>query len=212
MSRESFSSLIYDLESDAIVHECESLNQVTQLDHNHRNVEYIIFNTTHEFVQPSDFLEYLKKIAPASKSLLIIKNTNFINVEVLPQHIVAVITVNSKKSEIVAAIRSLKIGQRYIGQYVKRSTGQTDTLNNTHQLPMIKHRFSNEIKSKLTTRQCEVLDYMVKGYANKLIAYELGVSEGTVKLHVSSILRALKVTNRTEAAMQAGQFINVHAH
>ena len=212
MSRESFSSLIYDLENDAIVHEYESLNQATQSDLNHADVDYIILNTNHEYVNQAEYFEQLEKVTPESKCLFIVKSTDAINLETLPEQIVAVITINSKKSEIVAAMRSIKIGQQYIGQYVKNSVAQTDGYSKAGKLPMMKHRFANEIKNKLTTRQCEVLDYMTKGYANKLIAYELGVSEGTVKLHVSSILRALNVTNRTEAAMRAGQYLTFHAH
>lgn len=51
----------------------------------------------------------------------------------------------------------------------------------------------------LTERESEVLDLLSKGLANKQIAVELGISEHTVKFHVSSIYAKLNVTNRTEA-------------
>lgn len=51
----------------------------------------------------------------------------------------------------------------------------------------------------LTERELEVLDLLSKGLANKQIAVELGISEHTVKFHVSSIYQKLNVTNRTEA-------------
>ena len=50
-----------------------------------------------------------------------------------------------------------------------------------------------------TSRQIEVLECLKNGKSNKLIGYELGITEGTVKLHVSSILEKLKVNNRSEA-------------
>jgi DNA-binding NarL/FixJ family response regulator len=53
----------------------------------------------------------------------------------------------------------------------------------------------------LTDRQREVLALLVHGKANKLICRELGLAEGTVKIHVSAILRALNVTNRTHAVL-----------
>jgi DNA-binding NarL/FixJ family response regulator len=53
----------------------------------------------------------------------------------------------------------------------------------------------------LTDRQREVLALLVHGKANKLICRELGLAEGTVKIHVSAILRALNVTNRTQAVL-----------
>lgn len=51
----------------------------------------------------------------------------------------------------------------------------------------------------LTPRQVDVLRMIALGKANKQIAYELGLSVGTVKIHVSNILNALGATNRTEA-------------
>ena len=51
----------------------------------------------------------------------------------------------------------------------------------------------------LSGQQFKVLDLMSRGRLNKQIAYDLGISEGTVKSHVSSILRKLGVERRTQA-------------
>ena len=56
---------------------------------------------------------------------------------------------------------------------------------------------------ELTNRQKEVLECIVRGHSNKMIAHEIGVSYQTVKVHVSEILRRLHVKNRTEAALLA---------
>jgi len=55
----------------------------------------------------------------------------------------------------------------------------------------------------LTSRQAEVLAIMAAGKSNKTIARELGMSTGTVKVHVAAILKALNVSNRTEAVVSA---------
>ena len=55
----------------------------------------------------------------------------------------------------------------------------------------------------LSDRESEVLGLLAKGLANKQIALALGISEHTVKFHVSSIYTKLNVTNRTEA-LRAG--------
>jgi len=57
--------------------------------------------------------------------------------------------------------------------------------------------------SALTPRQLAVLDLLAEGKANKIIAYELGISEITVKAHVSAILRKLGVSNRLQAVIAA---------
>ena len=51
----------------------------------------------------------------------------------------------------------------------------------------------------LTARQTDVLKLLVQGKPNKLICRDLKLSEGTVKVHVSAILKALRVHSRTEA-------------
>jgi DNA-binding NarL/FixJ family response regulator len=55
----------------------------------------------------------------------------------------------------------------------------------------------------LTPRQLEVLQRLLRGLPNKLIARELGLTEGTVKIHLAAILRALRARNRTEAVIRA---------
>ncbi len=60
-----------------------------------------------------------------------------------------------------------------------------------------------EAKDSLTPRQLAVLDLLAEGKANKIIAYELDISEITVKAHVSAILRKLGVSNRLQAVIAA---------
>jgi len=55
----------------------------------------------------------------------------------------------------------------------------------------------------LTPRQREVLDVMMQGKSNKGICRILNLAEPTVKNHVTAILKALGVTNRTEAVIKA---------
>jgi DNA-binding NarL/FixJ family response regulator len=53
----------------------------------------------------------------------------------------------------------------------------------------------------LTPRQSEVLSLLVQGKPNKVICRDLNLAEGTVKIHVAAILKALNVTNRTQAVV-----------
>lgn len=55
----------------------------------------------------------------------------------------------------------------------------------------------------LSTREMEVLEYLVQGASNKVIAVSLGISQQTVKNHMTNILRKLGVGDRTEAAVAA---------
>ncbi len=55
--------------------------------------------------------------------------------------------------------------------------------------------------SELTPRESEILKLIADGQGNKLIARNLGISDGTVKLHVKAVLRKLEVHSRVEAAV-----------
>jgi len=57
--------------------------------------------------------------------------------------------------------------------------------------------------SPLTSRETEILNYIAQGYLNKQIAIRLGISEQTIKNHVTSILRKLNANARTDAVVVA---------
>lgn len=68
-------------------------------------------------------------------------------------------------------------------------------------LPFAEPAPSTHRQNALSSRQIEVLREMAKGLSNRQIGDLLQVTEGTIKLHVSSIFKLLKVTNRTEAVL-----------
>ena len=57
------------------------------------------------------------------------------------------------------------------------------------------------LRNLLTERQIDVMRLLSQGKPNKLIARDLGISEGTVKIHLAAIFRALNVRNRVEAVV-----------
>ena len=63
----------------------------------------------------------------------------------------------------------------------------------------------------LTPQQSRVLGMLGEGLLNKQIAYELGVSEATIKAHVSAILLKLNVDSRTQAVIQLSKIGTVAA-
>lgn len=64
----------------------------------------------------------------------------------------------------------------------------------------------------LTPRQSDVLNLLLKGQPNKLIARELGLSVETVKDHVAAVLRALGVSSRTQAVIAVSQILQKQGH
>ena len=73
-----------------------------------------------------------------------------------------------------------------------------------HQFQELSRRSEAEaLISPTTPRETEILNYIAQGYLNKQIAAELGISEQTIKNHVTSILRKLNANARTEAVVVA---------
>ena len=60
--------------------------------------------------------------------------------------------------------------------------------------------------SSLTPREFEILTLLAEGQSNKVIARNLGISDGTVKLHVKAILRKLNISSRITAAVMAVEY------
>jgi len=59
------------------------------------------------------------------------------------------------------------------------------------------------IRPKLSEREAQILNGLVQGHANKVIARSCDITEATVKVHMKSILRKIQVANRTQAAVWA---------
>lgn len=68
----------------------------------------------------------------------------------------------------------------------------------------------NKQPEELTSRQLQVLSLLCEGKPNKLIARELGLSENTVRVHVSAILSILNVSSRSEAILVAQKQKLIH--
>ena len=59
--------------------------------------------------------------------------------------------------------------------------------------------------SQLTPRECEVTVGLLEGKSNKVIAFDLGLSDNTVKMYLTHIMQKLKVTNRTQVVLLMGR-------
>lgn len=100
---------------------------------------------------------------------------------------------------LIGALRLVLSGGVYLPPIVLRALGFNGGADPpAHEtVPPASH--AANVIERLTERQQEVLRHAVSGKSNKVIARELGLSEGTVKAHLSSIFRAIGVRNRTEA-------------
>ncbi len=107
-------------------------------------------------------------------------------------------------SELINAIRVVRAGQ-----YVVNGQVLTDT---AELMQWLMEWYNNRawfdgdtqgVLMPLSAREMEILEMIVRGASNKIIATTLGISHQTVKNHMSSIFRKLSVNDRTEAAVVA---------
>ncbi|MEW6131103.1 MAG: response regulator transcription factor [Acidobacteriota bacterium] len=77
--------------------------------------------------------------------------------------------------------------------------------------PEIANRLAERMfRSELSARELEVLKLIARGKSNKMIAADLGVAEGTIKIHINNILSKLGVNDRTQATTYALQHGIIH--
>ena len=101
---------------------------------------------------------------------------------------------------LVGAIRRVARGEHIINESL---TTRPNVANQVlQQFQELSSKSENEdFISPLTPRETEILNYIAQGYLNKQIAIVLGISEQTIKNHVTSILRKLNANARTEAVV-----------
>jgi DNA-binding NarL/FixJ family response regulator len=106
-------------------------------------------------------------------------------------------------SDLVAIIRRVRAGEYLINDKVfSRPAVASRVLKEFRELAVYGSD-AQPIFAPLSPREVEILDNIAQGMTNKQVAYTLGISEQTVKNHMSSILRKLSVNDRTQAVVYA---------
>jgi DNA-binding NarL/FixJ family response regulator len=108
---------------------------------------------------------------------------------------------------LMQALRTIAGGGVYLPQAVLSGAGQDQGESSGLWMaqPQQEPRDVRQAFPALTERQADVLRSALRGLPNKLIARELGISDGTVKTHLSAVFRELDVQTRTEALYVAAK-------
>jgi len=148
-----------------------------------------------------DGLEALAAVREAFASVTVVMLSGEYNPEIIRASIDAgasgFITKSSKGKILVAALRLILEGGIYLPPeaLLGDSSGHVSYSPHDRTLPGV------QIKGQPR----EVLMRVIQGKANKVVAREMGISEATVKAHLSSAFRTLRVKNRTEAVFVAAK-------
>ena len=145
-------------------------------------------------------IEVLKNIREIKKSLPVVMLTTSDDekdlIEALRNGASGYLLKDMEPDDLVVALKDVLKGETIVAPNL------VQILATFHQGDDSEINISNLI-STLTPRESEILELLAEGQSNKLIAKNLGISDGTVKLHVKSILRKLEIHSRVEAAVIA---------
>ena len=145
----------------------------------------------------------IKQISPSVGVIILSSNQDDRQVfEALKAQASAFIGKNASAEVIVDTVKRVATGEHPINESVMaRPRVAEDVLQQFGALS--NGSGTRQFFAPLTPREKEILDYIARGFLNKQIAIKFGISEQTIKNHVTSILRKLNVNVRTEAVVVA---------
>lgn len=189
--RDGLSMNLEKLAPNAIVSQASNFTQAQKIAASEPNLNLIVIDLDMPDMKWEDGLRELQKAAP--KARIVILSASDENKSVKKALELGVAGYISKRMDTKVLNSALKLiieGGTYLPPSIMEN-GRADVAG----------RRTNG--KHLTARQSEVLSYVAEGMSNKQIAYEMGVSEATVKLHINALLRAVGATNRTQAVVLA---------
>jgi DNA-binding NarL/FixJ family response regulator len=102
---------------------------------------------------------------------------------------------SGSSSDLLEALRAVLAGEIWLPPKLKELTNRSESAQGEGKT--LAQRFG------LTVAQARVLELLIEARSNRQIGEVLGLTEGTVKIHVSAIMKAMGVNNRSEAALLA---------
>ena len=117
--------------------------------------------------------------------------------------VVAYLSKEISAEELASAIKRIRDGERPINESLLGRPRVAEQVLRQFQDLSLLGKAMETLATPLTPRETETLKYVAEGYSNKQIAHSLGISEQTIKNHVTSILDKLDANDRTHAVVLA---------
>jgi DNA-binding NarL/FixJ family response regulator len=196
--RDALRGVLKELTDDATVLEAPDCSQAMRLIQEHPDLHLILLDLNLPDQDGFAFLTDLRRrYAKISLVVLSAFHDRENVLRALDLGALGFIPKSAPRDVMVSALRLVFSGGIYIPPEALVRAGLT-------QAQPVRGRQVSPADLGLTERQMEVLALMMQGHSNKAISRKLDVAEPTVKHHVTAILKALKVMNRTEAVVAVG--------
>lgn len=192
--RDKLAIQLEKINPDFIILQAPSYNQAIKFIENDNNIELIVIDLDMPDINYEEALKELKNKSGDSKIVAIStkEDSNIIR-KSLEQGVSGFISKRSEKDVLRNALQLVLDGGIYLPPSVLQVSGGA----------IVQDKRCMGTHKTLTNRQNQVLNLVAQGLSNKQIAYEIGVSEATVKLHINALLRSVGATNRTQAVIMA---------
>lgn len=199
--REALRGVLKELRRDAAILEAANCRQAERLVEEHTDLEVILLDLTLPDDDGFCLLAQLREHHPDISIVVLSASNDRDNVvRALDLGAVGFIPKSAQRAVMVGALELVLSGGIYIPPEILVRDALPLPSSAAKQVAADRLRVS-PADCGLTERQVEVLALMMQGKSNKAICRVLELAEPTVKNHVAAILKALKVSNRTEAAM-----------
>ncbi len=183
-------------QGDTMFLEANSFETLQELVDANQNVDLVLLDLHMPGVSGFAGLVFLCKRYPSVPVVIISANEDPLVIQRALDHGAAgFIPKSSDIKTITSAINDILMGEIWAPE----STQANLPGNNVSELAMA------ERMARLTPQQFKVLMMVTQGLLNKQIAYDMGISEATVKAHVTAIMNKLGVSNRTQAVLAASK-------
>ncbi len=193
---EALKQVLRDLDPDIEIIEARDGRQALDQAQLHPDLSLILLDLTLPYMHGFDLIGELRTTSPELPVVVLSATEDRDTVlRAINDGAMGFIPKSSKTEVLIAALRLVFSGGVYLPPSV--FTSPAGGAPSEPRQPGTSTRAPKDIG--LTERQAQVLALLVQGKSNKLICRALDLAEGTVKIHVTAILRALNVSNRTEA-------------
>jgi DNA-binding NarL/FixJ family response regulator len=198
--REALRGVLKELRSDAVVLESSDGGRAMQFIAEHADIGLILLDLNLPDRDGFSMLAELRDRYPATSVVVLSAQQDRDSVKALDLGALGFIPKSAPREVMLAALELVFAGGIYIPPEIL-SRREPAPVQSARQPSAANSSRGSPRDAGLTGRQLEVLALMMRGKSNKGISRVLDMAEPTVKNHITAILKALKVTNRTEAVI-----------
>jgi DNA-binding NarL/FixJ family response regulator len=201
--REALRGVLRELKGGATIIEAPDAHQATQRIAENTDLELIVLDPTLPDRSGFELLAEVRERRPEISVVMISASDDRDDIaRALELGALGFIPKSAQREVMLSAFKLIFSGGIYIPPEIMGPAQAAPAP--ARSAPVRSGRSSSPAELGLTERQMDVLALMMQGKSNKAICRTLDLAESTVKNHVTAILKALKVSNRTEAVIAAG--------